>query len=199
MTSGIVLTNAMSVSLLAGAILGARHAVEADHLAAVATMVNSERHGPMMGLWWALGHMLPIAIGGLAAVALGLIMPTWVATTAETIVGVMLIGLGIISILPSIHVLSIDNQRSLTHRGSFVVGIVHGLAGSGAMILILTSTAGDIPMAVLFLSGVGGGSIFTMVLLAGLWSQLQHRQAALRWVAGLLSLLLGAGILAGVV
>jgi len=199
MTLGILLTNAMGVSLLAGAVLGVRHAVEADHLAAVGTMVSSERHGSVMGLWWAIGHMLPIATGGLAAVALGLIMPSWVAATAEMGVGLMLIGLGVIGILPSIRVLNIDTQRSLTHRGSFAVGIVHGLAGSGAMILILTSTAGDIPMAVLFLSGVGGGSILTMVLLADLWSRLQHRQAALQWVVGLLSMILGAGILAGVV
>ena len=197
MTFDILLTSAVSMSLFAGAALGARHAVEADHLAAVATLVDAERDGSMIGLWWALGHMLPIATGGLVAVALGVIIPPWMATTAEMGVGLMLIVLGVIGILPAIQVLTIDIRHDLTYRGSFAVGIVHGLAGSGAMILILTSTAGGVPNAVLFLSGVGGGSTLTMVLLAGLWGRVQRRQAALRWVAGLLSILLGAWILAG--
>jgi hypothetical protein len=195
MVISLAIASTVGTSLVAGAVLGARHAVEADHLAAVATMVDADRRGSLMGLWWALGHMIPIGAGGVAAVALGVVIPRWVASLAEMGVGLMLIGLGVIGILSQVGSRQLLRERALTGRDSFAVGVVHGLAGSGAMILVLTTTAGDPPLAALFLAGVGLGSITTMVLLAGAWGRLRRRAAALQTVAALASGGLGVAIL----
>jgi hypothetical protein len=195
MALSLLAPTTVGMSLVAGAVLGARHAVEADHLAAVATMVDADGRGSLMGLWWAIGHMVPIGAGGVAAVALGLIIPPWIASLAEMGVGLLLIGLGVIGILSQVGTHQWTRPHALTGRDSFAVGVVHGLAGSGAMILVLTTTAADPPRAALFLAGVGLGSITTMVSLAGAWGRLRRRTAAVQTVAALASVGLGAAIL----
>lgn len=195
MALSLLAPTTVGMSLVAGAVLGARHAVEADHLAAVATMVDADGRGSLMGLWWAIGHMVPIGAGGVAAVALGLIIPPWIASLAEMGVGLLLIGLGVIGILSQVGTHQWTRPHALTGRDSFVVGVVHGLAGSGAMILVLTTTAADPPRAALFLAGVGLGSITTMVSLAGAWGRLRRRTAVVQTVAALASVGLGAVIL----
>ncbi|MDR9411974.1 MAG: hypothetical protein RI544_03540 [Haloquadratum sp.] len=195
MVASGVLLNTVGMSLLAGAMLGARHAVEADHIAAVSSMIRPDTSASVLGLWWAIGHMVPIAVGGLLAVSVGLIMPPWVAATAESVVGLMLIVLGLIGILPCVGVRLRGRSHALTHRDSFAVGIIHGLAGSGAMIVILTASVRELPMAAVFLGGVGIGSVATMVLLAGAWGRLRRRMAAVQSVVALVSVALGVGII----
>jgi high-affinity nickel permease len=63
-------------SLLAGGAIGVTHALELDHLAAVATLVeeDTDRQG-LVGASWGVGHTIPIAAIGLAFVLLGLQLP----------------------------------------------------------------------------------------------------------------------------
>lgn len=87
---------ALSV-LLVGFLLGIRHAVEADHVAAVATLVT-RRAGWMQtalqGIAWGLGHTLTLMLFGGIVLALGETIPPRLELALELAVGVMLIALG---------------------------------------------------------------------------------------------------------
>ena len=80
-----------------GFVIGLQHAMEADHLAAVASIAS--RHSGARdivrhGLTWGLGHTLTLfALGG-AAFLLGSAIPDGLAHALEFAVGVMLVGLG---------------------------------------------------------------------------------------------------------
>jgi hypothetical protein len=63
------------------------------------------------------------------------------------------------------------------------------------MIVILTASVRELPMAAVFLGGVGIGSVATMVLLAGAWGRLRRRMAAVQSVVALVSVALGVGII----
>src|SRR5215470_14942637 len=79
-----------------GSLLGMRHALEPDHLAAVSTLVTGERssvRAALLGVCWGLGHTLSLVIVGTILVLLRAEMPARVADFFELAVAVMLIGL----------------------------------------------------------------------------------------------------------
>lgn len=84
--------------LLFGLLLGMRHALEADHVAAVATLVgrtqgsaDALRHG----LAWGLGHTITLTLFGSVVLWMDGVIPTDLARWLELLVGVMLVGLGL--------------------------------------------------------------------------------------------------------
>ncbi len=83
--------------LLLGFLIGMKHAIEADHVAAVASLASGEaamrgvvRHGAI----WGVGHTVTLFLFGGAAVLVGGAVPDAVAQGLEAVVGVMLVGLG---------------------------------------------------------------------------------------------------------
>jgi cytochrome c biogenesis protein CcdA len=86
-------------SLLAiGFLLGLKHATDADHLVAVATLATRERSlaGTVrQGVFWGIGHTLTLMLFGGAVLLLGHALPPHLERLLEAAVGVMLIGLGI--------------------------------------------------------------------------------------------------------
>ncbi len=83
--------------LVLGFLIGMRHTLEADHVAAVATLTAraaSVRQAVPLGLLWGVGHTLALAAFGLAALLSGAAVPRDLALYLELAVGVMLIGLG---------------------------------------------------------------------------------------------------------
>src|SRR5262250_251786 len=81
-----------------GSLLGMRHALEPDHLAAVSTLVTTERTGykaALLGICWGLGHTLSLVAVGTALVILRAEMPAWASDAFELCVALMLIGLGL--------------------------------------------------------------------------------------------------------
>lgn len=84
--------------LLVGFLLGLRHALEADHVAAVATLASRSSslrdHVRLAGLW-GVGHALSLTALGSLLVLLGTRLPPVAASTLEGAVGVVLIGLGV--------------------------------------------------------------------------------------------------------
>ena len=56
----------LELPFLVGGLFGVRHAFEADHVAAVATLVEDDDRPVTAGLAWGVGHCLPVlALGGL--------------------------------------------------------------------------------------------------------------------------------------
>src|SRR5437870_4392323 len=87
-----------AVILLLGLTLGLRHALEPDHLAAVAATLARDRgtrRAAAAGALWGLGHAATLLLVGGALLALGLAMPLWLASLAEGLVGVVLVVLGV--------------------------------------------------------------------------------------------------------
>ncbi len=88
----------MTGILFLGFLIGMRHALEADHLAAVAvlaTRAKSVRQALPLGIMWGLGHTLTLFAFGAAVIVLGTSIPAELALYLEGLVGVMLIGLGL--------------------------------------------------------------------------------------------------------
>lgn len=83
--------------LALGFLLGMRHATDADHLAAVATLATRSRslgHTVLQGVAWGTGHTLTLMLFGGAVLVLGLVVPAQAAQALELAVGVMLVLLG---------------------------------------------------------------------------------------------------------
>jgi high-affinity nickel permease len=134
-------------SLALGFALGVRHATDADHIAAVGTIASGGRgirHTALVGAWWGLGHSASVLVVGGALVLLKLPMPTRVALALEFGVAVMLVELGL---------------RSLVWRPGtptsvlrpVIVGVVHGLAGSAVLALLVIATTDSALVAAAYL------------------------------------------------
>lgn len=83
--------------LIMGFLLGMKHATEADHLAAVATLVtrqNSLAQTMHQGIAWGIGHTLTLMLFGGIVLALGTSIPDHMVQGLELAVGLMLIALG---------------------------------------------------------------------------------------------------------
>src|SRR5262245_11170825 len=81
-----------------GSVLGMRHALEPDHLAAVSTLITSER-GSLRAAWlgacWGIGHTLTLIAAGVVLLMLRAEMPAGAADAFELVVAVMLVVLGV--------------------------------------------------------------------------------------------------------
>jgi len=165
--------------------LGALHAFGPDHLAAVSVFVArrpSWRRAVGLGARWGLGHSLVIVVlGGLLALS-GLHLPERFATTAERVVGVTLVALGFVALWRAYqlhghwhehgdtrhwHVHSHRHAESHDHgHGALLgIGMLHGLAGTGALVVTLPLTvAGSPSRSLVFLTSFGVGTVVAMAL-----------------------------------
>lgn len=200
--------------------LGSAHAVAPDHLAAVGVFVSrarSPREAITHGAHWGLGHALTLTVAGLAVLYASTEWPQVVSLRAEWLVGVLLVLLGLRSLWRATQPTAItfppqpsepdDAIRRMAgasahpHRHPlFGIGMLHGLAGSGAMAAMVPLGHGQQPtQAAVWLVLFGAGTIAAMALIAGAagWTlQYSVRQStrAVRAVmtgAGLMSVAVG--------
>jgi hypothetical protein len=182
---------------LLGLVLGVRHAFEPDHLVAIATYAEQARGfraGIRIGAAWGLGHTLTLAaVAGLLSVV-DRVMPASLALAFERVVGLLLVGLGATAIIRSLRRAPVSTLRL---RGPVGVGLVHGLAGSGALTSLAMARVPTAPARVAFVLLFGVGSALGMaVTLAGAGVPIARLvsgtiRGALGVTAGTLSVLLG--------
>jgi high-affinity nickel-transport protein len=176
-----------------GSLLGMRHALEPDHLAAVTTLVSRERstlRAALLGAWWGVGHTLALIAVGTALVVVRAELPASISGAFEVGVAVMLIALGIRSIrLAALqgpggpqhlhrHGLLVHSHAAVPshlHIGSWtfarrplLVGAVHGLAGSGALTALVLTTLPTTAARLMYVLLFGVGSTLSMAALSGL-------------------------------
>src|SRR5215218_9811835 len=87
--------------LLLGFLLGVRHATDADHVLAVATIVSRQRAlrgSAMIGAAWGVGHTLTILAVGGAVILFGVAIPARLGLAMELAVGLMLVTLGVLTL-----------------------------------------------------------------------------------------------------
>jgi len=176
-----------------GSLLGMRHALEPDHLAAVTTLVTGERNSfkaALLGACWGLGHTFSLIVVGTLLVILRAEMPVRVADAFEFCVALMLIGLGLRAIYLAarqgpagpVH-LHHHGTKEHEHRGvpahihigtwtlarrPLIVGAVHGLAGSGALTALVLATLSSTTARITYMALFGLGSTLGMAALSGL-------------------------------
>lgn len=236
-------------TLVLGFLLGMRHATEADHLVAVATLAT--RHGTLpealrQGLAWGAGHTLTLFLIGGAVLTLDQVLPARLEHWLEMAVGLMLILLGVDVLRRSLierphfhlhchapgeppHLHEHSHSRAaaggnpsfatlqfrpaaahetLPHvhghpprlpLRALLVGAIHGMAGSAALIALSAGSAESTAAGLLYIVLFGIGSMLGMALLSTLIAvplrlsatSMQRLHRALTIVIGGLSISLG--------
>ena len=139
----------MSATLAFAFVLGLRHATDADHVLAVTTIVSRTRRvRPALGigLAWGVGHSMTLLAVGMLMVFGGVAIPDQLSAAFELGVAAMLVGLGIWSLVRPVAQVS----RSTPTR-PFLIGVIHGLAGSAAVVLATLATIRDQGGAIAYL------------------------------------------------
>lgn len=183
-----------------GLLLGLRHALDADHVVAVTTIVSREQRfgrAAAIGALWGLGHTVALLVVGGAIIAFRLVVPPRVGLTLELGVACMLILLGFLNLRRGSGQ---EHAHPPFHPGRpLLIGVIHGLAGSAAAALLVLATIRDTAAAIAYLLVFGVGTIIGMTLVTALLAlpahfapvQVQRYQRGIRVVAGILSLGLG--------
>jgi high-affinity nickel-transport protein len=186
-----------------GFLLGMRHATDADHVAAVAATVGRERlvrPAAWIGLWWGVGHSITIVLVGAAIVLFNWIIEPRLGLVMEFGVGLMLVLLGGANLRTARR-----SEATLVHHTGVTIvrpvaiGIVHGLAGSAAIALLVMTTIRDPVWAIVYLLVFGAGTIagmsmITMVIavpFASFGERSARRHAFVRRATGVASVALG--------
>lgn len=214
--------NVVSVLFL-GFFLGMRHATDADHVVAIATIVSRERSlagSALIGAAWGVGHTITVMAVGTAIIVFGVVIPPQLGLSMEFAVGIMLVLLGVFTLtglgraagvahvpagVPAGHALDLHDHlhahgdylhwhphghgsgahghaeehtplarldRSKLRRIAFyewlrpfAVGLVHGLAGSAAVALMVLSVIREPFAALGYLLLFGLGTIVGMMLI----------------------------------
>jgi high-affinity nickel permease len=92
------MSSTLELALLSCALLGLRHGFDYDHLAAISDITSVQRtwrEGMRLGLLYALGHALTVALLGTAVILLHLSLPHNMDAIGERLVGATLIILAI--------------------------------------------------------------------------------------------------------
>jgi len=219
--------------LLIGFIIGLKHALDADHLAAIGTMVTEKRSPvglALLGGTWGLGHTISLLIVGVIVLSLDLQISERTERILEGLVGFMLLGLGL-NVLrrllkgakrhshnhvhgekthshPHIHSAPEETSNAWHHASNISpralgIGLVHGLAGSAGLMLLVIPTIDSKFLGVIYIAVFGVGSIggmMIMSLLIGLpfhltSKNLEPLNKGLQIVAGFASAVVGGTII----
>lgn len=184
----VTLFTILSMSFL----LGIKHAIEPDHMIAVSTIASQTKslwRSTLAGVFWGIGHTVTLLIVGIILIVVKGQIPTSVALSLEFVVGIMLVYLGVSSILAlkkeKIHAHIHEHQEGYDHNHfhghkeiqehqhahkkvsyykSLAIGIVHGLAGSAAMVLLTMETVKSVGEAIVYIGIFGVGTIVGMLL-----------------------------------
>ena len=219
-------------ALSAGFGLGLRHALDADHLAAVSTIVSEHKsvwRSSLVGTFWGLGHTASLLGVGVVVLLLKVTISEEVAPWMEMPVAAMLVGLGAVAVYRALrqndialhthtHAHAGESEHTHLHlharqehdhthrlfrlgRRPFLVGLVHGVAGSAAVMLLVLTQLPSLALGLLYIAVFGIGSVGGMLLMSAMISipftatakRLTSINKAIRLAAGLFSL--GFGLL----
>jgi ABC-type nickel/cobalt efflux system permease component RcnA len=185
-------------ALVLAAVLGARHALDPDHLVAVSTLIAGSRErgarsAARLAAAWGAGHGLTLLVFGLPVLLLSAHLPELVQQLAEAAIGVLIVALAVQLLVRwrrgafhlhvhehsgvrHAHVHS--HARTQLHRhdhravrsplAAFLIGCVHGTGGSAAVVVLVLADAPGRGTAVMALAVLSVGAAVSMVALSTL-------------------------------
>ncbi|MEP6903855.1 MAG: sulfite exporter TauE/SafE family protein [Actinomycetota bacterium] len=209
MSAILLFSTASTFAILGfGFLLGLKHATEADHLAAVSTIVAERKSlwsSTFIGGLWGLGHTISLFLAGIFVLLLNFEISEKTERTLELCVGIMLtlLGLNVLRKLlkggklhfhthehgahehvhPHIHAHG-DEKETGTHHGfkfsprALLIGMVHGMAGSAALMLLVIPTIESRVVGLFYIIIFGVGSIGGMMIMSFLVGLPFHFTAA---------------------
>jgi hypothetical protein len=217
-----------------GFLLGLRHALEADHVAAVSTFATQDRsllRSCLRGTLWGIGHTAALLAAGVVVIAFKVRIPPEVERLMETLIALVLVLLGGHVLLRALGASSVHRHEhvhgGVAHRHFHVhvgaadghdhvhplagarkpllLGLLHGLGGGGALVLVVLTTLPSPAAAFLYILVFGIGSTAGMLLLSGLIGLpfvllapgSVRISLALQIAVGVVSVLIGIGMLSG--
>jgi ABC-type nickel/cobalt efflux system permease component RcnA len=231
---GALMDASIAATLGLGFLLGVRHALDPDHIVAVAALVSQYRRlsvSCLLGVFWGLGHSTALLVAGATVIALKLTISPRVERGLE-------MGVALVLMLLGGHVLLRTFRGAIMHRHThshgdsthshfhfhahdhptgdhshvshvhlldlgarpFLVGVLHGMAGTAAIMLLVASTLSSAMAGVAYIAIFGLGSTIGMLVLSGVIglpfvmtsSRSARIQRVVQGTAGAASLLLGA-------
>jgi high-affinity nickel-transport protein len=161
-------------------------------ISTIVSKQRSIRGAALIGSVWGLGHTITIFIVGALIILFSVQIPVRVGLSMELSVAVMLVILGLLNLsglmqkitsrfTPSYTTSKVDNADVFTTSAAksirktvrslglyqcirpLVIGLVHGLAGSAAVALLVLSTIHDPRWATLYLLIFGAGTMVGMM------------------------------------
>lgn len=143
--------------------LGLRHATDPDHVVAVGALVGTDRptaRGAMrLGACWGAGHAATLLALGLPLIAVASAPPGWFTRVVELVVAALIV---ILSLRALVHCHHPRPRR--TGWGAAAIGVVHGLGGTGAIVLLLLTAIPDAGLATVALLAFAPMSVVSMAL-----------------------------------
>ncbi len=219
----------LPLSLLGfGFLVGVKHAFDVDHIAAVSTILSdfkSIKKCSLLGIFWGFGHMIAIFAVSLVILFLNRKISEKFTLSLEIITGIMLLILGLNVLVTidknkihmhkhrhnneeHIHLHSHKIVKSHVHKHlplnkSLIIGLIHGLAGSAFVSLLVLTTVNSIFLGLIYILIFGIGSIIGMLLITTIISlpftllpdKLVKTQKILRVSTGFVSMVIGLVIL----
>lgn len=151
--------------------LGLRHATDPDHLVAVGALMAASgadagpRDAMRLGAWWGAGHAATLLVLGLPLVLMGAGMPGWLEAGAEPAIGAVIVVLAARALWRVARPDGTATPRSPAQAAG--IGVLHGLGGTGAVVLLFAVSLHSAPEAALALAVFAPMSVASMALCTG--------------------------------
>ena len=184
--------NTLPFSLLGfGFLLGLKHSFDVDHIVAISAISSKTetiKKSSLVGMLWGIGHTISLFITGLIVLLFKILIPEKLALLLELIAGLMLIILGLNILIrinrdkihfhkhkhgkaEHIHLHSHLTTKNHNHsHRPLLIGLIHGLAGSAALTLLILTTIDSIFAGIFYISIFSIASIIGMIVVSNIVS-----------------------------
>lgn len=206
----------MTLLILLAITIGIRHSFEPDHVAAVlavSSQENSISATAKQGALWGIGHTITLFFFSMVLMGLKIELNESIFVLFEFIIGLVLIWMGIVVVNKSKllfnnsnnentkYPITPENHKTKLSLKSLSVGLLHGAAGSGVIIALLTTTIDSIYLKFTYIALFSLGLIISMSLLSILMTMPIHRRIKFipikyfKIIAGTVAIIIGVKIL----